>query len=260
MLRLSNKAPRILGIMLLFFQQSPAWGQLNVDNSPSACWKQKQFFETKPMANDGPRVTCGLIQDGSATSRADATPHTSNGLCQAHDSCSGAQVGSSATAVGSLIECWSYCGSLVGHLEGNVNLHANGTARVEKGQAAAAAVGYAEYQSTTTKAVAVYLDQSAGETKRGVLGSLTLDLQLSEITVPVSQGLNIAEHPDSSLVCLDEYLCTNLFVREQRTKSIVTCWANGSPVGTSRASGNMQARIEGSIILSELEPEDCPDV
>ena len=238
-----------------------ASGHTMIRVDASADWKltRRNLLASRPVGDSdhclGGGTARALVRVGADFSIGDGYAADAMPLCDV-------QAASVGTA--SYFEHWVYQGEGRGYAGVAVNLSARGLADLKNADCAAAALGYATFESLLTPLVDVFLDRSAGETETDALGAISLGYKVGGgqggLNIPVTIGRGEGRYPD---VDVDQAncpggtgdCCTNEFWLKEQTEGQVRVWADGGWLGLDLAEceASMCTCISGTITLTE-----CP--
>ncbi|MAB78549.1 MAG: hypothetical protein CMJ89_04265 [Planctomycetes bacterium] len=193
-----------------------------------ACWSQTgQFYD--PMTSNPPGYVCYTLGSmaSSSRARARATGLSSNGSGRAWDNDIGCEAKvRTAAATGIYSEAWrNDCDP--GEIEFFGSATITGLADLIDDDCAGAAYGYQQITSNVLSApIAAVLNESAGETNSGELGSVTGALRGLELNLPITHGLGEGRYEDNDADSDFAYKCDDFFTIEFKSRSYMKVWAN----------------------------------
>ncbi|KAA3605803.1 MAG: hypothetical protein DWQ01_18540 [Planctomycetota bacterium] len=224
----------------------------------AAPWEKKNFVAPQAQQIPGFNQLCGGLGTSKASSVLCGGAEWMKGNGLAYDQCLGAESQTAVSASASLLESWQYVGSKIGHLEGFAKLTGSGEASLIDPECAALAAGALEYRSSSGIQESIYLDKSAGETTQGLLGTVYIDLRFMGFSIPVVAGIGDFDRFDEMEKYFYEGGCTRYWKRESYAQGKIQVWANGGLFSIGEAAACLDLKASGTIVLSELPPEECP--
>ncbi|KAA3605802.1 MAG: hypothetical protein DWQ01_18535 [Planctomycetota bacterium] len=231
--------------------------QAQVNVVRNAPWEKKNFLETFGGARRN-NQSCSSLGIGWAETAALAFPYRSWSQGEAWDQCFGDDVGANQTKAGASLGCWRYVGDKVGHVEGLLLGSAHGLAQLQEADSAAVSMGYVAYKSSSGEEAVVKIDEASAETELRVIGEIRVQIALLGISVFVMTGRSLGYYPDTDSRNVEEHHCGSQWDYKTETYSYSKIWANGLPFSEAKANCNHNAILRGTVVLSELLPEECP--
>jgi hypothetical protein len=190
-----------------------------------------------------------------------ASPSRCSGLGLVKDACNQFEKGVAPVLVNQQSQHWRYLGPRRGHLEGQIDLRADGWAHPINAPAAGKAVGYAEYSSNTEGSTHAALKNSAAQTGTSKLLNVGYTTGLGGVSIDVVVGTGAYRHGDADRAMVKETKCTDEWIFTVATRVDLDLWANGRtyPLGWDMAEvkAAMDASVTGFVLLSDLDPKEC---
>ncbi len=261
--------PKLLSIVLLTTTSSSLFAQMDIQVHSNnwrkvTCYQRSEDYKS---GVSGSTTIFGTINSkGWANAFADGD--TAKGDGYAYDAAIGVEILKTAPAVGTHYCSYRYRGqagsssttgggssgssSSEGEVEMFGTVEVSGEADLINADCAAAALGYAQFETNIDANAYAVLETSAGETVSNKLGNLSISYKGFGGSVNIDPGQGTGTYNDSDNDADGDVTCTSFFEVTHKTRAYIKVWANAT-FGSAKCTADMSGSVSTTSHLL-----DCP--